>query len=130
MWKCYHETMNNSHFTFFTKLMQHWSNVLKPVSRRCSEFDVVVTTLYRRCQCKIHDMLWGNFFYPTFINVGKTLWFDALVSTFWNLWMWSEFQHCSNVTNTSIIVNHGLNLLFNVETTLKQRYNSDVVYWL
>ena len=54
--KCYYETMNSPHFTFFARLRKCWCNVLVLASRRHCEFCIVVTTLYQRCHYNINDM--------------------------------------------------------------------------
>ena len=73
LWKCYHVTMNNLPFTFFVKLTQRCRNVVIPSSRRRYEFEVTVTTLYRRCHFNIHNMLWGDFFVQRWSNVGYAI---------------------------------------------------------
>ena len=74
---------------FFTALRQDcWSfitllwkstfyvlcNVTIPTSRRRSEFDVAVTTLYQHYHYKIHNMMYGEFTIQGRSKVETTLW--------------------------------------------------------
>ena len=83
LWKCSPATINRPYFPFFSKLTQRWCNILIPMSKRRCEYKVVVTTLYLRCHCNIHDLLWGEFFIQSWGNIGTTLWFDVVASTLW-----------------------------------------------
>ena len=126
LWRCYHMTMNNSHFTFLTKLTQNRCNVLISTSRRSYEFNVAVIMLYRRCHYNIHDMLWGEFIIQIWGIVSTTLeiWrlrIDIVKTDVVNL------TPRFNVELTLSIVHQELNLLSNVEATLKHRFDFDVV---
>ena len=67
--KCYHETMNSPHLTFFTKLTQHWRKTL----RKRFEFDIVVPKLYQGCRYRIYDILPGAFSIQSWHDVETTL---------------------------------------------------------
>ena len=124
-------------------------NVLIQTSRRRFELDNTVRTLCRRYHYNIHDIKRGEFFIQRRGNVSTILWFDIAVLKLrrrrckFNVVI-SALQKCcqNNIHNTSWVKPRyftykiswdfrykipWLNLLSNVETTLEQRCNSDVV---
>ena len=76
----------------------------------------------------IYDMLWDEFtirrwgYIDTIMNLTLLLWHCEDVM---NLTLW--FQRCSGVVNTGFIAHSKLNLRSNVESTLEQRCNFDVM---
>ena len=89
LWKCYNVTINGSHLVSFTKLTQRWCNVVIPTSRRRCEFDIAVTTLYRRCYCNSRDMMWGEFTIQRWGNISTTLWiWRHSIDVGKTLWIW------------------------------------------
>ena len=118
-------TMNNPHFTFLTKLTQNRCYVLISTSRRSYEFNVAVTMLYRRCHYNIHDILWGELIIQIWGIVSTMLGVWRLrIDVVKTLWTW---RRNFNVELTLSIVHQELNLLSNVEATLKHRFDFDIV---
>ena len=119
--------MNRPHLTFFVKLMQRWCSVVILTSRRRCGLEVMVSTLYRCCHYNIHDILWGELTSQLWDNVSTRLqiWRRS-IDFLKTLWIW---RYDINVTATFSIQHPycELNLLSNVEATLEERWNFDVV---
>ena len=120
--------LNGPHLTFIPKLTQRWCNVVIPTSEDVVDFTLwsqrfidAFIVIFMMC-CEV------NLLYKvetTSAKRSKNLTPQYRHCKDVNLK--SRFQRWNNVVNTSFKVNLELNLLPNVETTLEQRCNFDVV---
>ena len=98
-------------------------------SRRRCEFDVGVSTLIRRCHYNIHDILWDELTIQCLDKAAIILWtWRGSVNLLKTYQIWRPlFQLRRNVTNTAFILYCEFNKRSNVEATLEQRRNFNVV---
>ena len=149
--------MNSSHGTFFAKLTQRQCNVLIQTGedvvnlmlrlQRCINV-AITTSMISIYPFILNGDLLNTSYYQQIVvfllNLEKTVFKQRSkafsknninVVNFTSQYqrrkdvvsLTSRFQRCNNVVNKTFIVRCELNLLFNVEAMLKQRWNSAVV---
>ena len=123
--KCYHAIMNVPHLTFSAKLIHRLNigagktlwislsgfNVIPTLSLRNTWY-TVSWTYYPRLRQRWHHVISLTPQYQRYIYVVN---------------LTKSFQRCRDVAHTTSIVYCELNLLFNIDEMLEQRWNLDVL---
>ena len=123
--KCYHAIMNVPHLTFSAKLIHRLNigagktlwislsgfNVIPTLSLRNTWY-TVSWTYYPRLRQRWHHLISLTPQYQRYIYVVN---------------LTKSFQRCRDVAHTTSIVYCELNLLFNIDEMLEQRWNFDVL---
>lgn len=116
------------HFVFFAKVTRHWCNVAIPTSKRLCEFDIMVynvasTFLLQHPWCAVRWINYPMLRWLRYKVVNLT--FNIFVIKM--LWIWRCDFSVEATLPIQPSIEHELNLLSNVEATLDQGCNFDVV---